>query len=151
MADKGNETRIVKDYWDLSAYSWTIEAEGLKLLTEGLKERKILGRRCHKCKTVYVPGQKFCRKCLVDIDEVVEVGQEGEVVTYTVGLADIRGEPLEEPIISVVVKLDGSDSWMMGILNDIDWKEVKVGMRVKLVLKEETKGELADIVGFVPA
>jgi len=151
MTEKRDETRVVNDFWDLSAYSWTIEADGLKLLTDGLKERKILGRKCPRCGTVYVPGPRYCRKCFIDIEEIVEVGHDGEVVTYTVNLADIRGEPVEDPTISVVVKLDGSDSWFMGILSDIDWKDVEVGMKVKLVLKEETNGELADIVGFVPA
>lgn len=151
MADEKRETRVVKDWWDLSSYTWTVEADGLKLFTDGLKERRILGRKCPKCKTVYVPGPPYCRKCFIDIDEVVEVSHEGKIVTFTANLADVRGNPVDNPTISAVVKLDGSDSWFMGVLNGIDWKEVKVGMRVKLVLKEETKGALADIVGFVPA
>lgn len=151
MGDEKKETRVVKDYLDLSSYTWKVEADGLKLLVDGLKDRKILGRRCPKCKTVYVPGVPFCRKCFIDIDEVVEVSNEGEIVTFTVNLADIRGNPVDNPTISVAVKLDGADSWFMGTLTGIDWKDVKVGMRVKLVLKEEPKGALADIVGFVPA
>lgn len=150
MSEEKKETRVVKDYWDLSVYSWTVEADGLKLFTDGLKERKILGRRCPKCKTVYVPGPTFCRKCLMDISEVVEVGQKGKIVTYTVNLADIRGNPVESPTISAVVKLNGSDSWHMGTLSGIDWKQVRVGMDVKIVLNEETHGALADIAGLVP-
>ena len=79
------------------------------------------------------------------------MSQTGKVVTYTVGLADVRGNPVDNPEISVVIKLEGSDGWMMGSLKEIDWREVKVGMPVKLILREETKGELADVVGFVPA
>ena len=151
MSGEKKETRVVKDYWDLSTYTWTVEADGLKLFTDGLKERKILGRRCPKCKTVYVPGPSFCRKCSIDISEVVEVEQKGKIVTYTVNLADVRGNPVDNPTISVVVKLNGSDSWFMGALTGIDWHNLKVGMDVKLVLKDQTKGALADIVGFVPA
>ncbi len=151
MAEQAKETRVVSDVWDLTTYSWRVEADGLKLLVDGLKEGKILGRKCSRCNTVYVPGPCYCRKCFVDIDEVVEVEKTGRIVTFAVNLADIRGNPLDEPVISIVAKLDGSDSLYPGILEGIDWHEVEAGMAVKLALREELTGQLADITGYVPA
>jgi len=151
MAEQVKETRVVNDVWDLTTYSWRVEADGMKLLVDGLKEGKILGRKGESCNTGYVPGPRYCRKCFVDIDEVVEVEKTGRIVTFAINLADIRGNPLDEPVISIVAKLDGSDSLYPGILEGIDWQEVEAGMAVKLALREELTGQLADITGYVPA
>ena len=84
------ETRQVRGTWDLTAYQWKIESGGFDLLLKGYKDKKILGVKCHKCATVYVPGVDYCRKCFIDIDEIVEVSDHGKVATYTVNIADIR-------------------------------------------------------------
>ncbi len=149
MAEEREQTKVFKSNWDLPLYSWRIEADALNLFIKGLKEKKILGRKCSKCGTVYVPGPTYCRKCMVDIEEVVEVGQEGVIGAFTVNLADIRGNPLPEISIVVCVKLDGADSWLMSRLEGwTDWKEVKSGMRVRIVWKDEVKGALADLDHF---
>jgi len=57
---------------------------------------------------------------------------------------------VDEISVSVQVKFDGSDSWMLGNLEIDDWKKVYVGMPAELVLREETNGTLADIVCFRP-
>jgi len=150
MIDEERETREVHDSWDLSLYKWKIEVDGQKLLLQGLKDKKILGRRCGTCSTVYVPGVTYCRKCFVDIEEVVEVGTEGEVTTFTVNLADVRGNPLDEPQVICNIKLEGSDTWIMGNLVIDDWRKVRVGMPVKIHFREQTTGELADIEYFEP-
>ena len=145
------ETRVVRDTWDLTTYKWRLETDGLKLMTDGFKDRKVLGRRCPQCGTVYLPGNGFCRKCYIDIDEVVEISDVGSLVTYTATLTDIRGNPLEEPRAAGVLKLDGCDSWLMGRIEGIDWKDLKVGMKLKIVWKDETAGAIADIDHFAPA
>lgn len=146
------ETRVVNDTLDMSILKWRLEADGLELLVQGFKEKKVLGRKCHKCGTVYVPGCAYCRKCLIDIQDVVEVSKKGKIACYTVGLADVRGNPVppQDIVVSVQVKLDGSDSWMMGQLEIDDWKKVHVGMPAELILREETTGALAYMVCFRP-
>jgi len=143
------ETKSIENLWELPAYNWKVETSGLRLFVDGLKEGKILGRKCSKCGTVYVPGPKFCRKCIIDIDEVLEIKKEGRIGAFTVNLADIRGNPLPEINIVCCVKLDGSDTYLMGNLKGwSEWKDVKAGMRVKVVLKENRTGALADMEGF---
>lgn len=143
------ETKVFVSNWELPSYNWLMDVDGLKLLIKGFKEKKVLGRKCKKCGTVYVPGPTYCRKCMIDIDEVVEVGQEGTIGAFTVNLADIRGNPLPEIGVIVCVKLDGSDSYLMGRLEGWDkWENVKSGQRVRIVWKEETKGELSDLLHF---
>jgi uncharacterized OB-fold protein len=150
MVDEEKATREVSDTWDLSLYRWKVEVDGQKLFLEGLKDKRILGRECDKCGTVYVPGVTYCRKCFVDMEKVVEVGTEGQIATFTVNLADVRGNPLEEPQVICNIKLKGSDSWIMGNLVIDDWHKVKVGMPVKIHFRDETTGALADLEYFEP-
>lgn len=146
----GEETRQVPGTWDISTYKYKIEGRGLNLLIEAMAEKKIRGVRCHECGTVYVPGPTFCRKCFIDIDEVVEVEDTGEVVSYAVEMSNMRGEPLDEKRITAMIKLDGSDTWIVGTITDIDWEDVEVGMKVKSVWVDEPAGKLNDIDHFEP-
>jgi len=148
--EMGEETRQVQGTWALTTYNFRTEATGVKLLAEGLKEKKILGIKCPQCGTVYVPGPFYCRKCFIEIDEVVEVEHTGTVMSYAVEMADVRGNPLEEIRISAMIKLDGADTWFVGRIMGIDWKDVKVGMRVKIVWVDEPQGNFGDIARFEP-
>lgn len=143
------ETRVQSSNWDLATYKWKIESDAMKLLVQGFKEKKVLGRKCDSCGTVYVPGSSTCRKCLKDIDTVVEVKNTGTIGTFTVNLADIRGNPLEKITIVVCVKLEGSDSWLMGRLEGWkDWKSVRSGQPVQIVWSDNPQGVLADLSHF---
>lgn len=144
------ETRVVNGNWDISTYKFRIEGVGLNRMLSGLKDAKLFGVKCNKCGTVYLPGSFYCRKCHITVDEVVEVSDHGEVMTYTVGYADVRGNPLQEPRIAPMVKFDGCDAWIMGVLQDVKPEDVHVGMRVKITWADERKGSLQDMQYFVP-
>ncbi len=146
--EMGPETRQVQGTWDTSTYKYRMEGGGVRLLTEAMKEKKIKGIRCNECGTVYVPGPTYCRKCFIDIDEVVEVKDTGTVMSYCVELADVRGNPREEPLISAMIQLDGADSWFVGGVKGIEPEDFKVGMRVKAVWAESPVGSLSDIDYF---
>jgi len=145
-----NETRVVHDAWDLGLYRWKVEADGLKILVDGLREGRIVGRKCGRCGTVYVPAVSYCRKCFIDIEERIDLATTGKIRTFTVNLADVRGNELEEPQVIGCFQLDGADTWLMGVLVIDDWKKVRVGMRVRARLRAEPKGELADIEYWEP-
>ncbi len=144
------ETRVVNDAWDLGLYRWKVEADGLKALVDGLREGKIVGRKCDQCGIVYVPPVTYCRKCLIDIETCIDLAATGTVRTFTVNLADVRGNPLDEPQVICCFQPDGSDAWFMGVLVIDDWKKVHVGMHVRAKLRAEPKGELADIEYWEP-
>jgi hypothetical protein len=97
-----------------------------------------------------VPGSSYCRKCFIDIDEVVEVKDTGKIGTFTVNLADVRGKKLERPTVVCQVQLDGASSWLTGMLRGIEWEKVRVGMKVRVVWREKTSGYLGDIHYFEP-
>jgi uncharacterized OB-fold protein len=144
------ETREVQGKWELSTFKFRIEGDGFQLMLNSMKDAKLKGLKCHECGTVYCPAPFYCRKCHILIDDEVEVSDHGEVMTYTIGYADVRGEPLEEPRPSVMVKLDGCDTWFMGVLDEVDPDDVHIGMRVKLKWNEERVGSLQDMEAFIP-
>jgi len=144
------ETKIVTGTWELSTFNFNIEGRGLKLMLDNMKDRKLVGIKCGECGMVYMPGPFYCRKCHVRIDEPAEVSDHGQVMTFTIGYADVRGNPLEEPRPAAVVKMDGCDSWIMGVLQEVKPEDLHVGMRVKVHWAEETTGSLQDMQYFVP-
>jgi uncharacterized protein len=146
--EMGEETREVQGTWDISTYSYLINGGGMKLLVDGMKEKKIRGIKCPQCETVYVPGPTFCRKCYIDIDDVVEVAETGVVMSYSVEMADVRGNALDEFRTTAMIKLDGADTWIIGTISGIDWKDAKVGMRVKAFWVDNPVGALTDIDRF---
>jgi hypothetical protein len=144
------ETRIVNAAWEMTAYKFRIENVGLKRQLSGMKDAKLMGVKCPKCGTVYIPGSFYCRKCHIAIDEAVEVSDHGEIMTYTISYADVRGNPLDQPRVAPMVKFDGGDTWVMGVLEGVKPEDVRVGMRVKIHWAENRVGSLQDMQYFVP-
>ncbi|MDY6796004.1 MAG: OB-fold domain-containing protein [Actinomycetota bacterium] len=144
------ETKVVTGAWELSTFKFRVEGEGLRLMLENMKDKKLVGTKCSKCGTVYIPGNFYCRKCHVKIDEQAEVSDHGTVMSYTVGYSDVRGNPLEEPRIAVEVKLDGGDTWIMGVMQECKPEDMEIGKRVKVKWNEVRSGSLQDMKAFIP-
>jgi uncharacterized OB-fold protein len=72
---------------------------------EGLKQGKILGKRCPRCGRVYVPPRSYCEYCFAPTAEWVEVSGEGEVHTAVVSYISTFRERLEKPEIIAVIRL----------------------------------------------
>ncbi|OGP57619.1 MAG: hypothetical protein A2V67_09360 [Deltaproteobacteria bacterium RBG_13_61_14] len=145
------ETKSVKGAWDVK-YRWTFRQDLMDRYVAGLKEKKLWGTKCHRCGRVYVPPKDICGKCFEEIDENwVEVKDRAELVTYTVGYTSITGQPYPEPQITGTVRFEGSDSWALGPIRGLKPEDIKVGMKLKVVWREETKGQLSDIEHYAPA
>ena len=124
---------------------------------EEFKKEKIFGTRCPTCRRVLVPARTFCPRCFVDMDEWVEVSQEGVVMSWALTDYEYFGMPTTPPFINSVIKLDETDCGIVHLiggfdLNDIDIVErtVRTGMRVRAVWKEERTGCIMDIKYFEP-
>jgi hypothetical protein len=147
--EMGEETRQVQGTWDVSTYNYKVNASGMRLLVDSMKEKKIRGVRCGECGTVYVPAPTYCRKCFIDIDEIVEIAETGVVMSYAVEMSDVRGNPLDDWRLTAMIKLDGADTWIIGTISNLDdWKDAKIGMKVKAIWVDNPAGSLADIDRF---
>ncbi len=115
-----------------------------------LKERgELLASRCGSCGITYCPARLFCERCFAGpLEADVAVGPGGTVESFTVGHVGVEGEPMEEPIVLALVRLDGADTVLVHRLLDAD--EVSIGARVEAVLEPQAErtGSILDVRGF---
>ena len=124
---------------------------------EGLKEEKIWGNQCPKCKKILVPARTFCPQCFVDMDEWMEVSQEGEIVTWTLSNKGVFGLAIGPPFVGALMRLDGTACNFFHLLGGFDItnqdllrNKTKPGNKVKAVWNDEKKGHMLDIRYFEP-
>ncbi len=122
---------------------------------EGLKEKKIWGNICSKCGITLVPPRSFCPRCFSDMDEWVEVSQEGRIISWAVATKEYHGAPLKTPFIVALIRLDGTDCNFLPVIGEVDIKDVikkgnLTGKRVIAVWAEERNGSMLDIAYFKP-
>lgn len=134
-------------------YAWSAGIAMSRFLEE-LKNGKIIATYCKSCGRIMVPPRVFCEQCFKPTDGWKYVKDTGTVNTYSVSFIAGDASRIKEPIIVAVIDIDGASPGM-GILHkigEIDWKEVKFGMKVKAVWKppEERMGSITDIKYFKP-
>ncbi len=134
-------------------YRYTAGVAGEKFLRH-LMAGKIYGTACPNCDYTYVPPRLYCERCFEALDDAnwVEVGPEGELVSFTAVAVDLDGAPLTNPRLVGLVRLDGASGVLLHDLHAEDLAELRVGMRVKAVFKPvaERHGSITDILGFRP-
>ena len=115
------------------------------------EEGKFTAAKCKKCGRVYFPPRIYCEKDFSET-EFIEVSGEGTVRAFTVARLDINEKPLEKPEIYAIIDIDGTDGCIIHLLGEVEPEEVKVGMRVKPVLKDKDKreGRITDILYYKP-
>jgi uncharacterized protein len=114
-------------------------------------EGKILGTYCPHCDHTYVPAAVFCERCLNKLDEWIDVGKIGDIVTYTVLNVALDGGQLEKPEIIAFIRF--GDGGLIHRLGEIDPDQVEIGLMVEAVLLPASKrsGSILDIKYFKPA
>jgi len=129
----------------------------LEKFYSGLAQKKIVGTKCPKCQTVYVPPRSLCGSCwqpLTAPEAWVELQDQGELVNYTVAHVDVRGNDLSAPKILGMIRLQGGGSKSTPIFGEIKGvapEQVKVGMKLSAVWAAEPQGEVSDLSHFQPA
>jgi uncharacterized OB-fold protein len=158
------EKKVFYVDWHVKAhYAWDCGI-ALSYFFEGLKNGKIYGRRCPKCKRVMVPPRMFCELCFHLTDKWILLKDTGRVNTFSVSYLNWDASRREKPQVPAVIEIDGASEGM-GILHliahpeKIEWenleevlKYVKVGTKVKAVWKDEKEreGKITDIKYFIP-
>jgi len=124
---------------------------GSKFIIALRDSKKILGVKCPKCKSVYVPPLEYCEKDMTKIDENwVELGNEGVLTNYTVVNYRDAHLPRKSPYILGMIKLDGTETPFVHIVEGIDPENAEIGMRVKAVFADKTTNTILDIDHFAP-
>jgi uncharacterized OB-fold protein len=86
------------------------------------------------------------------MDEPVEVGPEGEIVTFTIlrfSFVDPEtGVAKPVPYAYGGVKLDGADTQLSHFIEYEDESKLRIGGRVRAIFLEDRKGNIKDIRAF---
>ena len=125
-------------------------AVGSRFLIEIRDKKRIMGTRCPTCNRVYVPARSICKDCFGQLDEWVEVSDKGTVLTYTVCNQPNPVQPMETPLVYGIIQLDGADTGFVHMLGEVDPEQLRIGMRVQAVFKEQREASILDIKYFKP-
>jgi len=130
-------------------YTWWVGETGSRFLLALRDEEKILGNRCERCGTTYVPPRKNCGLCFVPIDHWVELSKEGVVTSHTIVRQKFQLQPANTPFAYAIICLDGADVGLVHLIKD-NLEKLKNGIRVRARFKEKAfrKGDLRDIDCF---
>ena len=85
------------------------------------------------------------------LTEMVEVGTEGTVTTWSWVPTDREGQVLPAPYALALVQLDGADTAMLHVVDVSSTDQISTGDRVKIRWADERQGLLTDIACFEPA
>ena len=116
-------------------------------------EKKILGVSCRTCRKVYWPPRATCGRCFSKLseDDLVEIGPEGSLETFTKIEYHEPVHPRKGPLIYGVIKLSGADCGMAHLVGEVDFEELHVGMPMKPVFSKSPEGNILDIAYFKPS
>jgi hypothetical protein len=132
-------------------YEFTAGRALTRFLTR-IREGRLVGQRCPRCRSVYVPPRGMCAACGIPTEEEVEVADTGVIEAFTIVHIPIPGNPIRPPFIAANIRLDGTDMACLHRVSEVDNAKVKVGMRVQAVWKprEEWDYTFENIVWFKP-
>jgi len=117
-----------------------------RFLTE-LKKRNIVGIKASDGRVV-VPPMEYDPDTAEELSEFVEVGQEGEIVSFAWVKEPREAQPMYVPFAWAMIKLDGADVPMIHCVAAAAESDVATGSRVKAVWADETIGFITDICCF---
>jgi hypothetical protein len=145
---------ITYTWWEPEAqYSWSLGPAMSRFLQE-LKQGRIVGRSCRRCKRVIVPPRMFCEYCYGLTEKWIYLEDTGTVETFSISYIDPDARRIKKPILIGVISIDGASPQhgFMHYFGEMKPEELHIGMRVKAVWKpkEERKGAITDIKYFKP-
>jgi len=149
------ETRVLRGTITLP-YQWALGPTNTRFFEE-FQNKRIMGTRCEQCARVLVPARSFCSRCFRDMDEWVQVKDEGTLRTWVLINFPYEGQPKEPPYIIGLIQLDGADNGFSHFIGSLEnyrieylKEKIRIGMRVKAVWKEKREGTIFDIEYFKP-
>ena len=149
---KKYENIIVSSKLDIPYNYYTGKFVG-RFYDEIEENNKIVGIKCPKCNTVYMPPRQTCGPCFHDMndDDFVTLEDEGIVTNYTiVHYEEPALQPMKPPFAYALIKLGGANTPFMHVLGEVEMDKVSIGMKVKAVFNDQKNGNIMDIKYFKP-
>mgnify|MGYP001626182789 FL=1 len=121
--------------------SYNIPISKTKKFWDGLREGKIYGTKCRKCGRLYFPPVADCGECYSSDMDWVELSGEGEIITFTHIIVRPVSFQDQQPYTVAIAQLrEGVKA--LAWLTDVKRKDIKVGMKVRLVAKVMEDGRV---------
>jgi len=117
-----------------------------RFLTE-LRNRNIVGIKASDGRVV-VPPMEYDPNTAEELSEFVEVGQQGEIVSFAWVKEPREAHPMDVPFAWAMIKLDGADVPMIHCVAAPSEDAIATGARVQVVWADETIGYITDIRCF---
>lgn len=143
------EPAFFEQTWDLSyrhALGTTVGG-----FLAGLRDRRLLGRRCPACGRVLFPARSFCDRDHVDTADWVEVSPHGVLEMFTIVYEPFPGMRVAPPYVLAYARLDGADTAAVGYLKGLDLADVNqaaaqltTGTPIRVVFTDDPQGEITD-------
>lgn len=141
---------IVEQRWDIT-YQHTADPTTAEFLRALRDDGRILGARCPACERVLAPARPICDRDFCRTDEMVELATSGTLELFTIMYLAIDGLP-DPPYVLAYVRPDGADTALPGFLEGVDLSsaeeaaaELRIGSRVKILLRPERVGRITDL------
>src|SRR5690348_431540 len=114
-----------------------------------LAERRILGARGADGR-VHAPPFEYDPVSLEPPRDLVPVGPEGTVVSWSWMPEPLAGQPLAEPFAWALIRLDGADTTMLHAVDAGSASAMRTGLRVRPRWAARPAGGIRDIACFEP-
>jgi uncharacterized OB-fold protein len=116
----------------------------------GLREGVVLGVRGGDGR-VLCPPVEYDPVTSEELSELVEVGSQGTVLTWSWEPSPRAYQPLDRPFAWALVRLDGADTGLLHALDAGSPDRVATGMAVRIRWRDAREGAITDIACFEPA
>lgn len=107
------------------------------LYLRSMKEGKLVGQRCPKCRNVYIPPRGSCAACGVPTEEQVTLSNKATVESFTIVYIPIPNNPIKPPYVIANLVLDGANLSFLHLLSECKNEDVRIGMRVEALWRPE--------------
>jgi uncharacterized OB-fold protein len=132
-------------------YNFSAGAAPTRFL-RGMKEGKLIGQRSPLTGKVIVPPRGADPESGLPTEGEVPLADTATVITFTIVFLPIPTSKLDPPFIVANLVLDGSDQTFIHLVSGCANEDVKIGMRVKAVWKDQSEWDYSmdNIAYFEP-
>ncbi len=112
-----------------------------------LRDQRVLGIRGADGRVV-CPPVEYDPTTGAPLTEMVQVGDEGTITSWSWVSTVREGQPLDRPHALALIQLDGADTAMLHVVDAPGPEAVTTGARVRIRWADERQGMITDIACF---
>ncbi|MCD6445208.1 Zn-ribbon domain-containing OB-fold protein [Candidatus Bathyarchaeota archaeon] len=100
-----------------------------------ISQGKLMGGKCKKCGTIYLPPRPVCTKCHSKDFEWIEIQPKGKLLTYTIiHVAPVQFQSMVPYAVGIIQLENGLK--IPGIIKNVEHDKIKIGMELKVVFEK---------------